>query len=79
VSPASGIGHLRVVDGGANEPEEAEVGSGCNSVTKAAETGADRVRQMLEGALQDWQSRPSLRDLRRRLHRLLLELDSGPD
>jgi hypothetical protein len=30
---------------------------------------------MLEGALEGWQDRPSVDDLRRRLHRLLIELD----
>jgi hypothetical protein len=32
---------------------------------------------MLEAALEEWQDRPSVGDLRRRLYRLLMELDEG--
>ena len=77
-SPASAIGHLRVVGGGADEPRGAEARSECNSVTRAAEARAERVRQMLEGALRAWLDTPSA-GLRRRLLRLLLELDDLPE
>jgi hypothetical protein len=53
------------------------VRSECNSVTRPAETGEDHVRKILEGALQGWQDHPSAADLRRRLLRLILELDEG--
>jgi hypothetical protein len=79
VSPASGIGHLRVVGGPADEPEGAEARPECNSVTRTAESGAERVRQMLDGALRAWQDTPSPAGLRRRLLRLLLELDDLPE
>jgi hypothetical protein len=75
VSPASKIGQLRVVGGAAHEPGRAEARSDCNSVTRAADTRADLVRQMLEGALGAWQDAPSPSGLRRRLIRLLVELD----
>ena len=77
-SPARGIKHLRVVVGAADEPGGAEARPECNSVTKAAEAGAERVRQMLEGALRAWLDTPSA-GLRRRLLRLLLELDDLPE
>ena len=76
-SPASGIKPLRVVGGGADEPEGAETRSACNTVTKSAEAEPD-VRQMLEGALREWQDTPSPASLRHRLLRLLLELDDRP-
>ncbi len=79
MNPASKIGHLRVVGAGADELGRAELSSGCNSVTKPPETAAERVRQMLEGALQGWQNDPSVQGLRRRLYRLLLELDEGTE
>jgi hypothetical protein len=34
---------------------------------------------MPEGAFDGWQDRPSVGDLRRRLHRLLVELDGGEE
>ena len=79
MSPASGIGHLRVVGGGVDELDGAEGPSECNSVTRAADTGVGRVRHMLEGALQAWQDHRSAGDLRRRLYRLLLEVGDGTD
>ena len=76
VSPASGIGHLRVVGGAAGELKGAGVCSECNPVTRAADTTVGRVRMMLERALQDWRDHASATDLRRCLHRLLIELDA---
>jgi hypothetical protein len=51
------------------------VHSGCHTVTRPADEAPERVGEMLETALERWQDRPSVGDLRRRLHRLLLELD----
>jgi hypothetical protein len=77
VNPASGIGHLRVVGGAADEPDGAQVRLGCHTVTRLPEGAREHVREMLEGALEGWRDRPSVGDLRRRLHRLLVELDEG--
>lgn len=79
VSPASGIGHLRVVGGAVGEPEGALVRSGCHTVTRPADGARERVREMLEGALEGWQYTLSARELRHRLLRLLLELDGAGD
>lgn len=78
-SPASGIGHLRVVGGAPGEPEGVEVTSGCHTVTRPGDGARERVRGLLEGALERWQNSPSVGDLRRRLHRLLLALDEGTE
>jgi hypothetical protein len=74
-SRASGIGHLRVVADGVDEPGGAEVHSECHSVTGTANTRVERVRRTLESALGNWREHGSAIDLRRRLHRLLIELD----
>jgi hypothetical protein len=79
VSPASGIGRLRVVGGAPGELEGAEVSAGCHTVTRPGVEARERVRETLEGALEAWQDRPSISGLRRRLHRLLVELDEGPE
>ncbi|MEP6652248.1 MAG: hypothetical protein ABJA82_02755 [Myxococcales bacterium] len=74
MSPASGIGHLRVVGGEADEPGGALVSAGCHTVTRPYEADDLRVRQMLESVLQSWHKHPSPGDLRRQLLRLLLEI-----
>jgi hypothetical protein len=79
VSPASGSGRLRVVGGAAGELEGAQVRSGCHTVTRAEDGARKRIRGMLEVALKGWQDCPSVGDLRRRLHRLLMELDEATE
>jgi hypothetical protein len=79
VSPASGIGHLRVVGAAAGELEGAQGRSGCHTVTRPGNGARERVREMLERALEGWQDHPSVGDLRRRLHQLLVELDEGTE
>jgi len=66
---------LRVVGGSAGELEGAQVRSGCHTVTRPEGGARERVREMLQGALDGWQDSPSVGDLRRRLHRLLVGLD----
>ncbi|MEO8214222.1 MAG: hypothetical protein ABI560_13565 [Myxococcales bacterium] len=58
-----------------DEPGGAEAHSQCHSVTKATNTWTVRVRKMLESELQDWREHGSATELRRRLHRLLIELE----
>jgi hypothetical protein len=78
-SPANGIKHLRVVGGGADEPERTEARPECNFVTRAAGTGVGLVRQRLEKALEAWHRNGSRDELRQGLLRLLLELEEGAE
>lgn len=74
-SPASRIAQLRVVGRPATELGEMVERSGCNSVTNPGETAVELVCQGLQDALRAWEDLRSASALRRRLHRLLLELD----
>ena len=75
MSPACGIGHLRVVGGGVNEGESSKEQFACNSVTRRTAGGAVGIGQMLEAAVQGWKEQGSAGELRRRLLRVLLAID----